>query len=99
MAKAKKVAHPKKDFGAITQAGLKARKLAQDHLAALEERLPAGTMDGLTADLQKLGVDVPGVIVQRTTAQTATRGQDVALPQGYTQGLLPGTRGWAAAGC
>jgi hypothetical protein len=83
MANAKKDGHPNHDFSAVTQRGLKALALAQTHQAALEPRLPAGTLDRLTADLQKLGVDVPGALVTRSNAKTATKSQNEALAQGY----------------
>ena len=50
MAKATRDGHPDHDFSAVTQRGLKALALAQTHQAVLEPRLPAGTLDGLTAD-------------------------------------------------
>ena len=83
MANGKKDAHPSKDFNASTQRGLKALALAQTHQAALVPRLAAGTLDGLTADLQKLGADVPGALVRRSAAKTATKSQNEALAQGY----------------
>jgi hypothetical protein len=84
MANGKKDSHPNHDFNAITRRGLKALGLAQTHQAALEPRLPAGTLDGLTADLQKLGADVPGALVTRSTAKTATVSQNEALAAGYS---------------
>jgi hypothetical protein len=90
MANAKKDGHPKKDFNAVTRTGLKALGLAQDHKAALEPRLAAGTLDGLSAALQKLGVEVPGALVMRSTAKTATVSQNEALAAGYS--LVTGIR-------
>jgi hypothetical protein len=84
MASAKKDGHPKREFSVVTQRGLKAWELASAHQAALVPRLPAGTLDGLTADLMKLGADVPGALVTRSTAKTATRSQNEALTQGYS---------------
>lgn len=83
MANGKKDKHPSTDFNAATQRGLKALALAQTHQAELVPRLAAGTLDGLTADLQKLGVDVPGALVRRSAAKTATKSQNEALVQGY----------------
>jgi hypothetical protein len=90
MAKATKDGHPKKDFNAVTQSGLKALALAEKHHDALVPRLPAGTLDGLTADLSKLGAAVPGALVMRSTAKTATVGQNEALAAGYA--LVTGIR-------
>ena len=84
MANAKKDGHPKREFSVVTQRGMRARELASAHQAALEPRLPAGTLDGLTADLLKLGADVPGALVTRSTSKTATRSQNEALAQGYS---------------
>ena len=72
MANAKKDGHPNRDFSAVTQRGLKALDLAQTHQAALVPRLPAGTLDGMTADLQKLGVDVPGALVRATASKVGS---------------------------
>jgi hypothetical protein len=83
MANATKDVHPKRDFSAVTQRGRKALDLASAHQAAIEPRLPAGTLDGLAADLQKLGAVVPGALVTRSAAKTATRSQNEALAQGY----------------
>jgi hypothetical protein len=84
MANGNKDRHPNTDFNASIQRGLKALALAKKHQAALEPRLQAGTLDGLTADLQKLGADVPGALVTRSTAKTATKTQNEALAQGYS---------------
>lgn len=90
MANAKKDGHPKKDFNAVTQTGLKALALAEKHHDALVPRLPAGMVDRLTADLSKLGADVPGALVTRSTAKTATVSQNEALAAGYS--LVTGIR-------
>lgn len=84
MANGKKDGHPKKDFNALALTARKALNLASAHKSALEPRLPAGTLDGLTADLQKLGVELPGTLVIRSTATTATKSQNEALSQGYS---------------
>lgn len=78
-----KDAYPRKDFSAIVQVGLKAHNLAGAHQAALEPRLPSGLLDGLAADLTKLGGDVPGAQATRAEARAATASQDEALAQGY----------------
>ncbi|MEO5729320.1 MAG: hypothetical protein ABI134_07580, partial [Byssovorax sp.] len=41
-------------------------------------------MGWLTSDLLKLGADVPGALVTRSTAKTATKTQNEALAQGYS---------------
>jgi hypothetical protein len=84
MANATKDGHPKREFNAILGRGLKALDLGNAHQAALVPRLPAGTLDGLAADLQKLGADVPSALVTRSTAKTATKSQNEALAQGYS---------------
>ncbi|APR81098.1 Hypothetical protein A7982_06445 [Minicystis rosea] len=83
MAKAKKDAHPNKDFSAITQTGLKALQLADDNKAALAARLSQSVLDALAADLKDLGVVVPAALVRREVAKTATLTQEEALAQGY----------------
>ena len=55
--------------------GLEAVALRETHQAAREPRLPAGMLGGLTGDLQKRGVDVPGALVIRSSARTATKSQ------------------------
>ena len=76
MANGNKDRHPNTDFNATIQRGLKALDLARKHQAALEPRLRAGTLDGLTADLERLGADVPGALVTRSAAKTATKTQN-----------------------
>ena len=85
MANATKDVHPKREVGAVTQRRLKALDLASVRQAALEPRLPAGLGDGLAADLQKLGAVVPGALVTRSAAKTATRSQKEALAQGHSE--------------
>src|SRR4051812_42636664 len=82
MAKGKD-AHPRKDFAAIGQRGLKALELAMAHKAVIEPRLPAGLLDGLNADLQELGVVVTTTQVTRDVSRVATLTQEEALAQGY----------------
>ena len=77
--------HPKKDFTAITQLGLKALNLALTHAAALGQRFPEGMVEGLSDDLANLGEVVPGAKVARNEAVAATSAQNVALETGYTQ--------------
>jgi hypothetical protein len=76
-------AFPKKDFSLITQSGLKALNLGTMHKAALSPRLPAGTLDLLAIDLQKLGAVVPNAKATRAAAQVATATQGTALAEGY----------------
>jgi hypothetical protein len=87
MAKATRHEHPEHDFSAVTQRGLKAVTVAvtRTHQAAVEPRLPAGMLGGLTADLQQLGVDVRGALVIRSSARAATKSQYEAPARG---GLL-----------
>lgn len=84
MAKATRDGHPDHDFSAVTRRGLKvvALALGRTHQAAVERRLPAGMLGGLTAELQKLGVDVPGALVIRSSARTATKSQYEAPARG-----------------
>ncbi|MBI5477979.1 MAG: hypothetical protein HY906_03940 [Deltaproteobacteria bacterium] len=74
---------PAKKFDQITQVGLKAHALATEHFAVLAERLAAGTVDGLAADLARLGALVPGALAVRADAHAATAAQDQALAAGY----------------
>ena len=83
MVKAKKDAFPSKDFSLITQTGLKALQLAQDHKAELAARLSQSVLDALVTDLKNLGTVVPAALVQREVTKTATLTQDEALAQGY----------------
>lgn len=75
--------YPKKQFDQITQTGLKALELGNANKAALEGRLPAGTLDGLSADLEAFGADIPAAYVTRGASKAATRTQDDALAGGY----------------
>jgi hypothetical protein len=75
--------YPNKQFDQVTQTGLKALELATEHKAALDGRLPAGARDGLAADLDALGADVPAALIKRTVSKVATRSQDDALAEGY----------------
>ncbi len=70
--------------------------LAKQHQALLETRLQAGTLDELTADLLKLGVDVPGALVIRSSVKTATKSQNEALSQGYSLVTVMQRRGATA---
>ncbi len=77
--------HPKKDFTAITQLGLKALNLALVHAASIGPRLPQGMIEVLTSDLENLGDVVPGAKQARSEATAATSAQHAALAQGFTQ--------------
>jgi hypothetical protein len=79
--------HPRKDFTAITQSGLKALSLALDHQAVIDPRLPAGTVAGLEEDLEALGAAIPGAVQVRHEAKAATTAQNTMLKQGYAQVL------------
>lgn len=92
MATATQDGHPGKDFGAVTQRGLKAQTLGRAHPAALAARLPAGMLDGLAADLQKLGVNVAGEMVARSSVETAMKSRNESLAQEGRAGL------WRAIG-
>jgi len=78
-------AHPNQGFDSITQLGLKALNLAILHQAVIEPRLPAGTINGLTSDLDALGVVVPGAQQVQRESQTATAEQRAALRKGYAR--------------
>ena len=78
-----KDAHPKKEFSGILETGVSALNLATAHVQALEPRLPAGLLDELSADVQKLGGDVPGAEATREAARAATATQEGTLAQGY----------------
>ena len=84
MAKATRDGHPDHDFSAVTQRGLKvvAVAVARTHQAAVEPRLPAGMLGGLTADLQQLEVEVAGALGIRSGARTATTNQNEAPARG-----------------
>lgn len=75
--------HPKKDFSAITQLGLKALGLAQAHAAALEPRLPQDMVKELESDLGFLGAAVPGAKQARLAGISATTTQNAELARGY----------------
>jgi hypothetical protein len=75
--------HPTKHFDQIIQTGLKALELANQHKAELEARLPAGTIDGLAADLDALGAELPATLTKRAVARTATHAQNDALAEAY----------------
>lgn len=75
--------HPGKDFSLITQLGLKALALATEHTDALRPRLPAGLIEGLGMDLQRLGAAVPGAKTTHAVAKAATVSQEVVLAQGH----------------
>jgi hypothetical protein len=81
-AKSERDGRAEHDFSAVMQRGLKAVALGQSHLAAREPRLPAGMLDGLTGDLQQLGVDVGGALVIRSSASTAMKSQYGAPARG-----------------
>jgi hypothetical protein len=78
-----KDAHPKKEFSGILQTGLSALNQATAYEQALGARLPAGLLVELTADLHKLGADVPGAEATREAARAATATQEETLAQGY----------------
>jgi hypothetical protein len=81
---------PSKSFSSINQNALKAFNLVQAHRASLEPRLPSGLIDGLTADLEALGVLVPGAGLVKSEAKVATVKQNVVLAEAY--GLVTATR-------
>lgn len=83
MAAKRKDTRPSKDISVITQTALKAHALAIAYEAALKSRLPEDILDGLTADLVALGVQVPGVKLARAKVKAATAGQGEALAHGY----------------
>jgi hypothetical protein len=75
---------PNKNFNDITQAGLKAYDLTKKY-SAVEARLTAGLLDGLVANLGKLGQLVPGAKQVRAEALSSTQAQDGALTRGYNK--------------
>ena len=77
------VTKPVQRFDDITQAGLKAHQLALRH--GLGERLPAGMLDGLQADIATLGALVSGAGQVRDEAKTATKSTKDALAYAYDQ--------------
>lgn len=77
------VTKPRNDETQVTQAALKALELATKHKTALDERLPAGLIDGLGTNLTALGVVIPGAKQAKTVAKAATVTQAEALTKGY----------------
>src|SRR5262245_26318978 len=73
---------PYKDFSVITQTGLKAYQLTEQH-AAVKARLKPGTTEDLASDLGQLGVLLPGSQQARSEARSATSAQEKALADGY----------------
>lgn len=78
-------AHPNQDFSAVALLGLKAGNLALLHEASLAPRLPPSLLPTLLADLDRLGVVVPGARQTRHEAKVATADQQAALHAGYTR--------------
>ncbi len=76
---------PRRDFTAITQLGLKALTLTQEHAAALAPRLPQGLVEGLSSDIAALGDVVPDAKRARSEATAATSAQNVALERGFAR--------------
>lgn len=74
---------PKKSDTDVTQAGLKAHGLGTTHAALLEPRLPAGILTDLAANLDLMGIVVPGAKQTRASAKAATKTQAQALASGY----------------
>src|SRR5262245_11372112 len=63
--------HPRREFNAITQLGLKVLNLASTYKADIAPRVPTGTLEGLSEDLQNLGIVVPGAAQAHLDAQNA----------------------------
>ncbi|MDC3954474.1 hypothetical protein [Polyangium jinanense] len=76
---------PRKNFSAISQLGHKALNLALGHAAALGPRLSPGLVEGLVADVEKLGDVVPSAKQARSESVAATSAQNVALAEGHTR--------------
>lgn len=79
------VTHPRRDFTGITQLGLKALGLANAKKAALEPRIPAGTLAGLEEDVGALVAAVPSAITARAGAKSATVAQKAALERAQSR--------------
>jgi len=71
---------PDKKFHRIIEKGVEAHRLATEH--QLGERLPAGQMDGLAADVATLGSLVPGTEQRKGVGLGATETERSAIRRG-----------------
>ncbi|MDI1431845.1 hypothetical protein [Polyangium sorediatum] len=76
---------PRKNFSSISQLGLKALNLALAHADALGPRLSPGLVEGLLADVEKLGDVIPGAKQARSESIAATSTQNAALAEGHAR--------------
>jgi hypothetical protein len=89
MATSKKVKPAKNDtrpdlpWVAITQAAIKAQKLAQDNLAALGARVTPAFFTAFASDISALGTAVPAAMTARAGAVQLTASQTAALEIGH----------------
>lgn len=72
---------PKGKPNQIVQDALAALQLANEDRAALEPRLPSGLLDGMSADLERLGEVVPGAQQKRAEKKAATAAQNETAKQ------------------
>jgi hypothetical protein len=80
---AKSDTRPDLPWVSITQAAIKAQKLAQDNLAALGGRVTPAFFTAFVADIASLGTAVPAAMTARDGAVQLTAEQTAALEVGH----------------
>jgi hypothetical protein len=75
--------HPHRDFSSIIQIGIKVLNLALANKAAIEPRLPKGTLAALETDIAGLGPARADALQVRGDAQQATSQQMAGLSQSH----------------